>query len=216
MFCELHAEPDETRKHDQTAESTAKELACKLTIQISRSTLSSSLTQGLHLGHWSLETQQRMNGPGLSWTHQVMICQQHHRRAFPRTPVATQIAGPQPESLLEVCSITRQQIPSDREHLARSPCNKAIDLPRVLLHLSAVEHALQPRRLGWQFEKPLPLVFGKQSLLRQRPCRILCFSLRLPLLYLCLLSRECPRVVTKVVGLSVVCLDGVKEEIAGL
>lgn len=127
-----------------------------------------------------------------------------------------QVAGPPPETLFKVCSIARQQIPSNREHLARSSCDKAIDLPRVLLHLSAVEHALQPRRLGWQFEKPLPLVLGKQSLLRERPCRILCFPLRLPLLYLGLLSRECPRVVTEVVGLGMVCLDGVKEEVAGL
>lgn len=67
---------------------------------------------------------------------------------------AVQVAGHRPDAVaMQIArqtfllagrsSLTRDQVPSHRKHLARRARNKSIHLPRVLLHLSAVEHAFQ-------------------------------------------------------------------------
>lgn len=85
-----------------------------------------------------------------------------------------------------------------------------------MLHLPAVEHALQPAGLLRQLEQPLPLVLGQQGLLERGAAHVLRLALGLPLSDLILLAGKRTLVVLEVVGLGVVCLDGVKEKVAVL
>ena len=113
-------------------------------------------------------------------------------------------------------SVSRQQIPSDGEHLACGPRHETIHLPCILIHLSRIEHGFQPARFCGQLEQPLPLVLRQRWLFRQRPCSVLCFALRLPLLDLGLFAGQGAGVVGEVVGLDMVGFNGVEEVVAGL
>ena len=112
--------------------------------------------------------------------------------------------------------LTREKISLHRKHLTRRRCNKVVDLARVLLHLSAVEHALQPAGLLGQLEQTLPLVLGEKGLLEGRAGGILGLALLLPVVDLGLLTSDRALVVLEVVGLGVVGLDAVKEQVAVL
>lgn len=85
-----------------------------------------------------------------------------------------------------------------------------------MLHLSGVQHALQPARLLRQLEQSLPLVLGKQGLLERRTAGVLLLALRLPLGNLLLFTGERTLVVLEVVILGVVGLDAVQEQVAVL
>lgn len=127
---------------------------------------------------------------------------------------------PLPCSKSTCSSISRrtiwQQISSGGKHLSCAARHESIHLPCILLHLPCIQHTLQPTRLVGQFEQPLPLILRQGWLLRQCSCGVLCLSLRLPLCNLGLFSRQCAVVVAEVVGLHVVCLDGLKEVVCRL
>jgi hypothetical protein len=109
-----------------------------------------------------------------------------------------------------------EQVPLDGEHLARRGRHEAVDLARILLDLAAVEHALQTAGLLGELEQPLPLVLGERGLLEGGAGRVLGLALGDPLVDLGLLAGERALVVLEVVGLGVVGLDAVEEEVAVL
>lgn len=67
-----------------------------------------------------------------------------------------------------------------------------------------------------QLEQALPLILGQKRLLERRASGILLLALRLPSADSLLLARERALVVLEVVGLSVVSLDAVQEQVAVL
>lgn len=113
-------------------------------------------------------------------------------------------------------SLTGQHVALDSEHLAGSRRDEAVDLARELLHLAGVEHSLQPAGLGRELEQTLPLVLGEEGLLERGPSGVLLAALLLPVVDLLLLTAEHTLVVLVVVGLSVVGLDAVEQEVAVL
>lgn len=117
---------------------------------------------------------------------------------------------------LALGTLTRQQIAPHSKHLAAHPSRDAINLPRILLHLPAIQQRLQPARLRGQLEQPLPLVLGQGGLLARRARRVLRLALLLPRRDLGLLARQRPLVVLVVVDLGVVRLDAVEQEVARL
>ena len=112
--------------------------------------------------------------------------------------------------------LTRKKISLHCKHLTRRRCNKVVDLARVLLHLSAVEHALKPAGFLGQLEQPLPLVLGEEGLLEGRAGGILRLALLLPVIDLRLFTGKRALVVLEVVGLGVVGLDAIQEQVAVL
>ena len=108
----------------------------------------------------------------------------------------------------------RQEIALDGKHLACGSRHKAVDLARILLHLPAVEHALQPAGLLRQLEEALPLVLGQRRLLESRAADVLRLALRLPGGDFLLLASQSTLVVLEIVVLGMVRLDGVQEQVA--
>jgi hypothetical protein len=82
----------------------------------------------------------------------------------------------------------RQQIPPNGEHLPAHSRSEPINLPCILLHLSRVQHALQPTRFHGELEQSLPLIFRQGCLLAGCSRHVLRFSLLLPRCDLCLFS----------------------------
>lgn len=113
-------------------------------------------------------------------------------------------------------TFTRQQIPSHSEHLPACPCHESINLPRVLLDLSTVQHTLQTTWLSRELEQLLPLIFRQWRLLLYRPRRIFRFPLGLPLLDLCLFSTQCALIVREIIRFHVVGFDRVEEVVTSL
>jgi hypothetical protein len=85
-----------------------------------------------------------------------------------------------------------------------------------LLHLAGVEHALQAAGLSGELEEALPLVLGEEGLLEGGAGGVLLGALLLPVVDLLLLTAKHTLVVLVVVGLGVVGLDAVQEEVAVL
>ena len=85
-----------------------------------------------------------------------------------------------------------------------------------MLHLAAVQHALQTTRLLRQLEQPLPLVLGEKRLLESCAGGVLGLALLLPVVDLGLLPGKRTLVVLEVVGFGVVGLDAVEEKVAVL
>jgi len=112
--------------------------------------------------------------------------------------------------------LSGQKVTLDGKHLACRGGNEAVDLARVLFHLSAVEHALQAARLLGQLEQPLPFVLGKKGLLEGCTGGVLGLALLLPVVDFGLFTSERTLVVLEVVGLGVMSLDAVKEKVAVL
>lgn len=76
--------------------------------------------------------------------------------------------------------LARKQIALDGKHLSSRRGNETIDLTRILLNLSGVEHTLQSAGFLRKLEQALPLIFGERGLLEGGTGGILGFALRLP------------------------------------
>lgn len=113
-------------------------------------------------------------------------------------------------------NLAGQQVALGSKHLAGSGRDESIDLAGELLHLAGVEHALQPAGLSGELEQALPLVFGEEGLLQGGTGGVLLSALLLPVVDLLLLAAKHTLVVLVVVGLGVVGLDAIKQEIAVL
>lgn len=113
-------------------------------------------------------------------------------------------------------NLTGEQVALGGKHLAGSGRDESVDLARELFHLAGVEHALQAAGLGGELEEALPLVLGEEGLLERGAGGVLLGALLLPVVDLLLLTAEHTLVVLVVVGLGVVGLDAVQEEIAVL
>ena len=113
-------------------------------------------------------------------------------------------------------NLAGQQITLGSKHLSGSGRDEGINLAGELLHLAGVEHALQPAGLSGELEQALPLVLGEEGLLKSGAGGVLLSALLLPVVDLLLLATKHTLVVLVVVGLSVVSLDAVEQEIAVL
>lgn len=86
----------------------------------------------------------------------------------------------------------------------------------ILLHLAAVEHAVEAAGLLGQLEESLPLVLWERGLLERCAGGVLGLALGLPGCDLGLLTGKRALVVLEVACLGVVGLNAVEEEIAVL
>lgn len=110
----------------------------------------------------------------------------------------------------------RQQIPPHSKHPPPNRSREPIHLPCILLHLPAINQALQPPRLRRQLEQPLPLVLRQRGLLSQHARRVLGLALLLPGGDLSLFAGQLALVELVVVELGVVGFDALEEVLGGL